>query len=246
MPEHDPWAGTSGLRDDFDGTIVSAKFIYDSEYFNGDALLMTMEVTPDDGGEPEILKLSVGKGWDQDAKGAKAKREDNSDPKGFNKSTNYFRFCAAALETDFAPTLRENVPWDASIWEGQNFHFNRLPFPNFDPAKEPTEVTCPTVYNGAGEAEEKPAKKAPASTSKKAEPTAAEKAKAKAAAAKAAAAKGDEAVDAGDPNVEILKQLAVDSGSHDEFIEKAYAALDDGDAYEDSIVDDSFYNEHHA
>lgn len=242
MPDHDPWAGTSGLRDDFDGTITSAKFIFDSEYFNGNALLMTMEVTPDDGGEPEILKLSVGTGWDQDSKGAAAKREDNSDPKGFNKNCNYQRFIASALETDFAPELRKGVPWDATIWEGQNFHFNRIEFPAFDANSKAPEVTCPTVYNGASESSGKKAAKPAAA--KSAGPSAAEKAKAKAAAAKAKAA-GDDAGDE-DPNVTILKQLAADSSSHDEFIEKAYAALDDGDAYEDSIVDDSFYNEHHG
>lgn len=242
MPEHDPWAGTSGLRDDFDGTITLAKFVYDSEYNDGNTLIARIEIEPDEGGDPEVLKLSTGSGWEADDKGTKAKREDGSDPKGFNKSCNFQRFAAGAMETDFAGTLRKSVPWDASVWEGQNFHFNRKEFPAFDPTAKPTEVTIPTVHNGAA-SNGKSSSKAPAKAA------AGGDAKAKAAAAKAAAAKAKAAAASGgddDPNLEILKGIAAEADTHDEFIEKAYAALDDADSYESVIVTEEFYDANHG
>ncbi len=235
MPEHDPWAGTSGLRDDYDGTITSMRFVYDSEYNNGNTLIARVEVDVDGEDEPEILKLSTGSGWEDDKKGTAAKREDGSAPKGFNKSCNLGRFIAGALETEFAPIARATVPWDATVWDGQKFHFNRIAFPNFDPKKDPTDVTIPQAYLGASNGA------APAAE-KKADP------KAKAAAAKAAAAKAKAAAATGgdDAGLVVLAALAGECATHDEFIEKAYAALDDPDAYEDKIVDDSFYIENHG
>jgi len=241
MPDRDPWEGTSGLRDDFDGTIVSARFTYDSEYNNGNTLIARLEIEPDDGGEPEVLKLSTGSGWEDDEKGKKAKREDGKDPSGFNKSCNYYRFSAAALETDFAEIARKSKPWEAEVWEGHNFHFNRREFEAFDKDSKKPEVVVPTVYNGEGKGAEKPARKATSSSGGGDAKAKAAAAKAKAEAAKAKSSDGGE-----DPNVTILKNLAAECESHDEFIEKAYAALEDADSYESQIVDDAFYNENHG
>lgn len=248
MPEHDPWSGTSGLRDDFDGTITSFKFVYDSEYNNGNTLIARLEIEPDDGGEPEVLKLSTGSGWEDDAKGTKAKREDGSDPKGFNKSCNLQRFFAAAAETDFLETMKSSVPWDGTIWPNQRFHFERREFDAFDKDSKKPEVTCPTEYLGrAGEEKAAPKRTASKASSSDESGESSAAAKAKAAKAKAEAAKA-RAASNGDGELEgelkVLADLAGDCETHDEFIEKAYAALDNADDFEEQIVNEEFYVTH--
>lgn len=249
MTDHDPWAGTSGLRDDFDGTITSFKFVYDSEYNNGQTLIARVEIDPEDGGEPEVLKLSTGSGWEDDAKGTKAKREDGADPKGFSKSCNVQRFFTAASETDFLPEMKKSVPWDGTIWPGNRFHFVRKEFPAFndDPNAKKPEVTCPTEYLGGADGAKK---KAPAKSADTEDAAEKPDPKAKAAAAKAAAAKAKAAAASGDDELEgelgVLAKLAGECDSHDEFIEKAYAALDNADDFEEQIVNEDFYNEHHS
>ena len=242
MTDHDPWAGTSGLRDDFDGTITSFKFVYDSEYNSGQTLIARVEIDCDDGGEPEVLKLSTGSGWEDDAKGTKAKREDGANPKGFSKSCNVQRFFAGAMETDFLEAMKKSVPWDGTIWAGNRFHFVRQTFEavSNDPNAKKPEVTIPTEYLGAADGK----KAAPAKESSGGD------AKAKAAAAKAAAAKAKAAAASGGDELEgelgVLAGLAKECDTHDEFIEKAYAALDNADDFEEQIVNEDFYNEHHG
>ena len=123
MTDHDPWAGTSGLRDDFDGTITSFKFVYDSEYNNGQTLIARRDRLVRTAASPRCSS-STGSGWEDDDKGTKAKRRDGRNPKGFSKSQR-----AAVLRRrwrpDFLDTMKKSVPWDGTIWAGNKFHFVR-------------------------------------------------------------------------------------------------------------------------
>jgi len=239
------YEGTTGLRDEFTGKIVSAIFTYDSEYNNGNTLIARVEIVDEDG-EEEVLKLSTGSGWEDADKGKTAKREDGNDPKGFNRSCNYQRFVGAAAQTEYADVMFSKAPpWDMSVWEDEPwFRFERREFPAFEKGAEPKHVIVPAEYLAdKAEAPKKgAAKKAPAAKAESGE-TPAQKAKRlaaeKKAAAEAEASGGDDEESA---DLVLLKSIAKEESSHEAFMERAYGELEDADALEEFIVDEDWFS----
>lgn len=236
MTDRNPWHGISGLADDFDATVSSVEFCYDSEYGDGKVAIARIQLDGD-GGEEETLKLSLGKGWEPGSKGRSAQREDGSDPKPFYKTSAYGRFILKACEAGAEETLIERgMPWEAAPLEGLRFHFMReeytpVQWTDEEGKEKPTRLMPDNFLGGE---EEKPKKAAPA-----------KKAPAKAAPKKDDADddEGDAGGDAGaDLPVKVkvkLKNLAKQADSHDEFVELAYSEIDDAEEYESIIMDDS-------
>lgn len=235
MPEHDPWGGTAGLIDDVDVTIVSAEFTYDPEYNDGNTLICRIEAAVDggDADEPEVFKLSTGSGWEDADKGASARREDGKDPKGFNRSCAYQVFLAAALETDAAPIMQaRGLPWDAGIWTDLRFHVQRQDYWPFTipvadrNAENANSRLIPDAFLGEAEAKGA-AKKAPAKASAKGGPKQADPEPAESAEDAPAAASSNGALPV---KVRMaLKRIAKETDSHDDFVERVFAEIDNAE-----------------
>lgn len=249
----DSFEGTTGLKDNFSGKIIEAEFQFDSDYMDGTQLIGRIVVLDADDGEEVVLKLSTGKGWEDDDKGLRAKKEDGSEPgKGFNRQTGWFMFAKAAAELDvFGAWYLDECPvWDMTAFQGEpEFDFETVEMVNnMDPTK-PRRVTRPVKYLGGGGpagGAKKGATKSSAKSAAAAEPegeTKAQAAKRKAAEKKAAA----EAAESGDDGeLAKLKDIASSSDTHEEFMERAYGELEDADALEAQIMDEDFYVEHHG
>jgi hypothetical protein len=116
---------SGGLFDEGEVTITKAKFAYDADYMDGEALVFVLEGTSDDspqeGGAVRNL-YSIGEGWEtEDAKGKVVVGNDK-----FHESSNYALFFKAALGTDAADIIKERgYPDDASIWDGLVFYMKR-------------------------------------------------------------------------------------------------------------------------
>lgn len=239
---HDPYRGTTGLKDDFDGTIESVTFTYDSDYNDGKTCIARVEIRDhaDPKGDPEVVKLSTGSGWEPAQKGRAAEREDGKDPSGFNRSCGYQIFFEGAFDSGAEDVIRAaGLPWEAKTLEGLDFHFNQVEYVDMNDKKRNRLVPA-TFLSTAGtkkkaapavedDEEEAPAKKAPASKS-------------------AAKPSSDDAADVPAKVKGKLKKFAQEAESHEEFMELAYSGLDDADAYDTVIDDDSdegFYAQNH-
>lgn len=127
----DPFAPSTGLIDDFDFTIDSARFVFDANYNNGQTLCLRLEGRTDNPQKAELDQLyPCGSGWDVANGGREAVREDGK-PKGFNNSSTYYAFIAAALAVA-GDELRSRMagdhpkgPMDATIWEGLTLHLKQ-------------------------------------------------------------------------------------------------------------------------
>lgn len=82
----DEFEFSSGLKDDYDGEIVSSIFGYDARYNTGRTLCLILEVKDDADGEIIRTLYPCGSGWDNAEGGAKAVRADGKQT-GFNKQT---------------------------------------------------------------------------------------------------------------------------------------------------------------
>lgn len=249
MPKYEgAYEGTTGLKEAFSGKITEAEFMFDSEYMNGTQLIARIVVEDASDGQEVVLKLSTGKGWEDDDKGVRAKKEDGSEPgKGFNKQTSWYMFTKAAASLDgFGEWMQDTAPpWDITPFLGEpEFEFDTASLPGVEKGSTRNVVT-PVKYLGGGNvkgARKGGAAKAPATDAP--EETKAQAAKRKAAEKKAAAA----AAESGDDEGELgtLKEIAARTDSHEEFMEAAYSELVDADALEESILDEDFYTTHHG
>lgn len=233
--EFDPFKGTSGLEP-FDGSIIGARFGYDSKYNDGQSLVLLLDIKNIEDGEEQTRFYSVGRGWEEADGGKSAARENGKDPEGFNDQTAYHAFIQGAFKSGAEDVLRGRglMPWEAELWTGLNFTFGPESYQDQD-GKDRTRFV-PTDF--LGEAEAKGAK------ASKAAPT--KKAPAKAAPAKEAA---DEAEETGKEGLALLTKpqqikltkLAGTASDYDDFVQQAYVDVDgiaDGGADVDAFMAD--------
>lgn len=247
------YAGTAGLKDDFDYTISSATFSFDSDYMDGKALCMILEGT-DENGEEERILLSTGSGWEPKDKGARAVLESTGEPKegGFNRSCRYHQFLMQAVKSGAEETFDERgEAYDAGIWEGLSFHMARgaivkgefvegaLPKNPVSGEEKTAGDLYPTAFLGEGGKGKGKAAKATGTVKKTV-------------GKKVDADEGEgSASDNGDGPISKtlmikLKKLAKEVGDedHDTFIERAMDEVDgvaDDDAVQEQIVDEEWY-----
>ena len=255
----DPLRGkvSTGLRDDFDGTINDVAFTYDSEYNNGNSLVARIEIN-DDTADPEMVEKfgptedlleSLGSGWEDDKKGRAAKREDGKDPDAFQSSCNYMVFINAAMDCGAEDVLRARLssgayPWNAELLEGLQFHFNRSEYTPYnwndktdeEKSKGKPSRLLPTAFLGeVGESKAAPRRAAVKDADDEPEEKPAK-----------AAASSDGGMGAA---MKVkLKKVAKESDTHDEFMERAFSEIDGSEDFEDVVADDSdegFYAQNH-
>lgn len=145
--EHDPYALSTGLIDDFDGTITEAYFGTDAAYNDGDTILLILEISTDDPDRPSITeKLSTGTGWVIENSGANIVSE-NGKPRKFNQNSRVGMVLAAALAAGAGDIMRgKGTPMDAATWTGLAFHWDRVKIKGFN--GEEKEVLLPTSVLG--------------------------------------------------------------------------------------------------
>lgn len=228
--EKSAWDLETGLPTEFQGIVEDAYFTVDSEYNDGQDLLLKFEVQTDDDqigdGGKTTLQFTCGKGWEAAEKGAKAVREDGKS-KGFQEQSGVGLLVKHALGTDAGAILRARVsdnvgPRDAAIWKGLTFDWERKEFSGKIEGEDRTWYRMlPVKFIGenvrAGSTASEPVKAAP--------PT------------EASNGNGASAID---PAMRAkLLARAKASSSHDEFIEKCYSELDlaGNQAAEDAVMD---------
>jgi hypothetical protein len=110
MPdEFDPFAGHSGLDDNYSGVIVDAWFGTDPAYNNGDTLMLfvRLDARLEDGQQKDITnRYTLGGDWQSFDDGVTV--EHPSGPRrGFQNQTQIFEFVTAALATEAGGVIRE-------------------------------------------------------------------------------------------------------------------------------------------
>lgn len=148
MTDFDAYSLSSGLLDDFDGTVSEAWFATDAAYNDGSTVLLILDLATDDPDRPqETLKLSTGTGWVIEDSGRRIVAESGKN-RSFNKSSVIGGFLQAALEAGAGETMRaRGIPMEAATWQGLKFHFNRVDVVGFDGEKK--ERLLPTGFLGA-------------------------------------------------------------------------------------------------
>jgi hypothetical protein len=129
MVDYDPYSGDSGLRSDFDGEVVLARFE------QGTRGNYNLELTFDIDGEEYKQRYSVGKDW-VSYDGGETIEHPNGEKARFNNRTAYFDFISAAMgsggevENELRRRNRElydnHGPMHAANWEGFRFHMDAL------------------------------------------------------------------------------------------------------------------------
>lgn len=123
--EFDEFKTTTGLKDDYDGTIVDAFF--GKPQSGGDNLMAFLKVTADDGDEVE-LRYGLGADWESYDAG---KTVEHPRDKYFNNRTAWAKFFTTAMKVgakDEIGRRREGLefrgPKDSRLFLGMRFHFN--------------------------------------------------------------------------------------------------------------------------
>lgn len=259
--EFNPYAGTTGLKSDFIGTVTDeSEFTYDNEYAAG-AVVAKLYIVDEADGEEISQLYSTGKKVEPSADGKEVEREDGSEMRGFNRQTNWQRLIDHLYTTAggdaYMDGSDETLPWQISVVVGLKARWDFIQYKNMDGEEKDLLVPVEVIeVPGGGKAAKKAPAKPAARAKKEEEPDAEEKedaapsaadkaaaAKAKAAAAKAKA-KGDEGT--GDASLDQIIAIAKEADSHDEFMQKVFEDVADADAYEDQIVDEAFYDTHHG
>lgn len=217
--DFDPFTPETGLIDDFDFTVENAYFATDSNYNDGETLLLKLEGATDNAEAPEtVLQYSCGNGWEASDGGKVAVREDGR-RRRFNQQTGIWKLVEAAMNCGAADAMRtKGTPMEASMWVGLRFHIRRV---EQGEGQYKTTRPLPVEFLGVVSENGSAAAAAPAKTS-------------------AAAANG-----AGLSKVlEVkLKKLAKEAATHEDFIVAAFE-LDgvDGNAdAERAVVDEAWY-----
>ena len=254
--------GTTGLADDFDCVFRKPAFLRNPTYTDSDGvpqLVLSVDFHTDshDIGQNGVLEdqlLTIGKGWETED-GGKSVVHTSGKPRGFNVSTYAQLILTRLLELDEQKVKDHYAqvkvgPQHAAFWDGLSVHLNMEKTGEGQYAKD---RLLPTVFHGwVGEGAEgkAPAKKAAA---KKAAST---KAKAKPASepepdTEPEAEGGEDSTEATTPYLAAkaqvdtgiiaqLEAIAGESGTADEFMERAYAEVDgiDDDENIQLLVDD--------
>lgn len=229
------WDGATGLLEG-DVTVIANEFAYPSTYNEGKTLCAVVTFRRHDNDEEVEQHFSTGTGWEDDEGGAKARREDGSDPKAFQVNSAYGNFLSRLAKLDGARDvlIERGESWEAAPIVGMQLTLEQEEYtpyqwkPTEDRPNKPTRPV-PVAFLGVEE-EEKPKAKAAAKSSAK-----------PAAKAKAAAKDEDEGGDDVVASVPAklrgkLKKIALEADDHDDFMEKAFAI--DGADEIDSIIED--------
>lgn len=157
MPdEFDPYKPGTGLKDDFDGTIVDSNFTTDPQTGRCSLILM---VQADDGDEvPQ--RYGCGSDWDT-FDGGETVRHPKGERTLFSNQTAYSDFMVHAMEAGAREVMYQRLrdglgPRAAANWHGLKFHWEVLPRPTRTRNDETGEWenttinrTLPTKFLGA-------------------------------------------------------------------------------------------------
>lgn len=156
--EYDEFRTTTGLKDDYDGTVTDAFF--GKPQSGGDRLMLFMKITAEDGDEVEN-RYGIGNGW---ATYDGGKTVEHASDKYFNNRTAWAEFYTAAIKCGAkeamgksSANLDRRGPRDARLFVGFRFHFNvhteTMMLPQRDEAGQPVRdergqvVTNPVDVN---------------------------------------------------------------------------------------------------
>lgn len=154
---YDPWHFTTGFAEKYRGKVLDSYFTFDSEYQDGTALLLKLEILTDDVEIGEGGKITeqypVGKDWEPKEQGARA-AHNSGKPKNLNKNGGVATLCAAAVEAGAGETLQErggaDGPLNAGIWKGLEFDFERKEFSGtFSGEKSTWARMLPVKFHGS-------------------------------------------------------------------------------------------------
>lgn len=128
--EYNPFAGESGLKDDWDGVIVDAWFATNPQYNAGQSLLLHLKIQEEGGSEDEVeQRYATGPDWGS-YDGGDTAEHPKGDKKGFNNQTAYYALIAAAMEAGAEDEMRARSaatggagPKRADMWKGLAFHW---------------------------------------------------------------------------------------------------------------------------
>jgi hypothetical protein len=143
----------TGLLDDFDFTVTSAKFAPDARYQNGEALLLQLEGTTDSLDVPEThVWFSVGKGWVSKDGGRTTVHESGKPDKRYNGNSQIARLITRCLN-DFnigdVLDARGNM-YLADTWVGLRFHM-KSEIMDYGSGIDPKSKVMPVAYLGTVE-----------------------------------------------------------------------------------------------
>lgn len=228
--QFDPWELSSGLPDDFDFTCNDAFFEFDSNYNDGQTLVLKLEGVDESNMQETTLMYPTGDGWETPDQGKTAQREDGK-KKGFNKNSGIGLLIGAAVETGGGEALKaKGNPMVAAIWKNERFHMKRSEI-DYGGEIGKKERLLPTAYLGpvgaapaAAPAPATPAQTAPSGAVKE-DPGTAEATPVTPAAAPAPAGAGMTAT----TKVALLKlgkEIKSQGGTHDTFIERAFVEVE--------------------
>ncbi len=144
------WETTSGLPDDFDGTISTAEFGTRANYMNGEMTLLILGI--DSGDMPMEHLVSIGEGWQIREQGAMAIHPTNS---GFSENSVYGKMIdRCTKELGMAELLgSRGKPDQADVWIGITMHWKREMI-DYGSNIESKERLMPTAFIGVADAGE--------------------------------------------------------------------------------------------
>lgn len=250
MSEHDfdPWKTSTGLVDEYTGTIVDAQFGFKPEYQNGTRLLLMLDINTGDPsiGEGGIAseQYPVGDGWDTHDGGKTAVHSSGQD-KNFNNASGIGLLLNSIIDAGGLGVLQATgvTPDHAACWIGGRYNFERKQFESKMNDGKEVKWNRMLVVSLAPEGGAATPAPAPAAA-----PVAAPAASAPAAAAAPAPAPvaGAGGADHAIPvtTKAKLKTIALASDTHDAFVEKAFTDLPesmDGGPIEAAVGDPAFY-----
>ena len=146
----------SGLRDDYNGTILKSYFGTDARYQNGQVVLLKWDIAgqTDDGPFEDTVLISIGANWSTLDGGATIVHDSGKD-RYFTGGSHYGKVIArvtgkpedGGLDQGELLASRGN-PFQAKVWEGLKFHFTRESF-NYGGEIGTKEKLMPTAFLGA-------------------------------------------------------------------------------------------------
>jgi hypothetical protein len=143
----------SGLRDDFDATIVRSTFGTDARYQAGAVVLLKWDLAgvAEDGPFEDTVLITLGSNWTTLDGGATITHESGKD-RYFGAQSHYGKIIERCKEIGVGEALgARGNPFQAKVWEGLNFHFIRESI-NYGGEIGSREKVMPTVFNGEGAA----------------------------------------------------------------------------------------------
>lgn len=212
------WATSTGLLDQYEGTIEESWFAYDPNYRDGEVPLLHWRisnvVTEEEAPDEIVEKFSIGSGWQVVDNGATVEHESGRN-KPFNRNSKYGMIIQAVIDNEdgafeggLAALQERGDPIEANVWEGLRFEFERVEY-DYGGEIGVRDFILPVAFVGEEDA--------PSSN-------------------------GNGSSQASRESLEKkLKALAKKAADHDEFVELATdldAVVDDDELFA-SVVDDS-------